>query len=329
MKTTKYFIALLLIFISGCGDLFVDEPAVNYNMQDFETVSQIIKDNYPFLQYKNINWDSVYTYYKSQVQNSTGDEILTIFYKMFREFKDAQIELFTEGGYPIITYLWERESDSRSFSPEVVNKYLNAQFKFAGNDRIEYEILPGNIGYVHFTTFEKGSWINDFDLIMKYFAGTKGIIIDVRNNIGGRTTMTDHIVSYFIDESVTGNAFNKDGDAWPWTVEPNSENHYANPVVVLINGASFSASEVFVDMMGSANNVIIVGTTTGGGGGSTKEFLLPSGKEIRIPTAYFKRLNGEMIEWKGVPPDTIITQTEMDVDNLIDKQLEYAISYLK
>lgn len=329
MKTIKYIAAFLLISFSGCGDLFVDEPEANYNLQDFESLSQIIKDNYPFLEYKNINFDSVYTFYKSQAQNSSGDEILKIFYNMLREFKDAQIELFTEGGYPVITYLWERERDSKTFSSEVVRKYFDKPLKLAGKDRIEYEILPGNIGYVHFTTFEKGNWVYEFDAIMKYFSGTKGIIIDVRNNIGGRTDMTDYIVSYFIDEPMTAYSFNNKHEAYTRTIAPNTDNHYSNPVVVLINGASYSATEVFADMMGNTGNVIIAGAATGGGGGSTKEFSLPGGKSIRIPTAYFKRFDGEMIEWNGVPPDTVILQSENDIYNQIDRQLEYAMGCLK
>lgn len=141
--------------------------------------------------------------------------------------------------------------------------------------------------------------------------------------------MTDHIISYFIDQPLTGYVFDKNGNASPWIIEPKSGSHYSNTAAVLINGASYSATEVFADMMKYAPNTRIIGTTTGGGGGSTKEFDLPGGRSIRVPTTYFKKLDGTMIEWNGVIPDSVVFQTQNDVNNSKDPQLETTIGLLK
>ena len=54
-----------------------------------------------------------------------------------------------------------------------------------------------------------------------------------------------------------------------------------------------------------------------------------SGKRLKIPTAYFKRMDGEMIEWNGIPPDILVPQTEADINQERDKQLERAIAVLQ
>jgi C-terminal processing protease CtpA/Prc len=84
-------------------------------------------------------------------------------------------------------------------------------------------------------------------------------------------------------------------------------------------------------------NITAVGDTTGGGGGAASgpsvktigNYTLPSGMIINIPTGYFLRYDGKQFEWLGVPPDIRVQQTKEDIQNGIDKQLEYAIEILK
>jgi len=35
------------------------------------------------------------------------------------------------------------------------------------------------------------------------------------------------------------------------------------------------------------------------------------------------------MEWLGVPPDIRVVQTKVDIENNIDKQLEFAVKFLK
>lgn len=113
------------------------------------------------------------------------------------------------------------------------------------------------------------------------------------------------------------------------TILPAGQYPYHKPVVILINGASFSAAELLPELMKQIHQVTTVGDTTGGGGGSNDVFYLPSNKRIKIPTSYFKRFNGDMVEWNGVPPDILVPQNEADIKQGRDKQLEYAITLLK
>ena len=107
---------------------------------------------------------------------------------------------------------------------------------------------------------------------------------------------------------------------------------YTNPLVVLINGSTFSAGELCTEVLKQLPNVTAVGDTTGGGSvGSGDEgiYFLPSGKSMEIGFIDLRRYDGLPWEWLGVAPDIRVEQTEADILVGRDKQLEYAIDILK
>ena len=331
MKTahqTFFLSVVLVLIIYGCSDLLVNEPETNQNIRDFEVAWSIADQFYPFFEFKRINWDSLHSVYKPEAEMASGDEIYFVLYDMFRELKDGHIEINTDGGFPVATYLPPREGDRKSFSPTVVRKYFRAPLKLAGDNNIDYEFVDDKTGYIHITTFKNGNWIRDFDRILDYFKSAAGLIIDVRNNDGGNTVTSDYVISKFISEPMVETFTFSDGSKQSWLIRPRGHFTFTQPVVILINGASFSAAEGFPELMRQLPNVTLVGDTTGGGGGGNNIFDLPSGKRLRIPIKYFTRLDGEMVEWNGVLPDVLVEQTATDVEQGRDKQLEYAIQLL-
>ena len=56
---------------------------------------------------------------------------------------------------------------------------------------------------------------------------------------------------------------------------------------------------------------------------------ISSGGSIRINYEAILRMDGQPIEWNGVPPDIRIVQTKTDIDMEEDKQLEFAVDFLK
>jgi len=328
MKKNILLVFINIFFLTSCNDLVVENNDANKNQDDFETAWNIAKQVYPFFSFKKINWDSLHIKYKPLAQHAKGDEIYTVLFDMFKELKDGHIEIHTNGGFPIPTYSWPRDIDRNSFSPIVVSTYIGKEYRLAGKNNISYEIF-NNIGYIYLSTFTEGNWINDFDFILNYMKNTEGLILDVRNNGGGSGSTTDFVISRFISQAIQERIIFSDGRYREWAVYPNSNLTYKNDVVILINGSSFSAAEMFPDLMRQLSNVTIVGDTTGGGGGSNDIYYLPSGKRIKMPNCYFTRLDSSMVEWNGIIPDVVVEQTETDKKNGTDKQLEMAIKILK
>ena len=65
------------------------------------------------------------------------------------------------------------------------------------------------------------------------------------------------------------------------------------------------------------------------GGGDDSFYDLPSGKSINVGFIDIRRYDGVPWEWLGIAPDVRIEQTEADIIAGRDKQLEYAIEFLK
>ena len=321
------YITATFLFL-GCGELLVNEPDSTENATDFQFAWEIANTYYPFFEFKGIDWDSLYMVYSPQVLEAKGDEIYFILYDLFKELKDGHIEIYTRGGFPTPTYLWERNRDRKAFSPEVVRSYFDKPLKVMGDDKIAYELIDSLIGYVHVSTFAEGNWIHDIDRVLNYFKKTKGLVIDIRNNSGGSSITYDSMLSRFIHEPIEETVFFKNGDQKSWWIYPGGVQYRGN-VVILINGASFSAAEIFTELMRQLPNVIVVGDTSGGGGGASEIFHLPSGKRLKLPVKYFKRLDGKMIEWNGIIPDIVVEQTETEIKLGQDKQLEHSIQLLR
>ena len=331
MTTWKNIVFNLLCFVlTGCADLMVHPSGTNSNYEDFSSIGQLVQSRYAFLQYKHINWDSLVAVYNPQVAEAHGDEIYPVFHRLLGELKDIHVELQTEGGYAVITYDWPRRQNGKAYSPLVVRNYFDKELRLAGNNYMEYEILPGNIGYVYISTFHEGNWINDFDGILDYLKNTKGIILDVRNNAGGSGSTCDFIISRFITTPINDVVYMPNGAiGYSVAIKPRGSFQYQNPVVILINGASVSAAELFPSRMKNIPTVTMVGDTTAGGGGSADVFTLPSKKRIQLAIMYFKRFDGAMVEGNGVVPDILVPQTEDDIKQGRDKQLERAIELLQ
>lgn len=319
-----------LVVVFGCSDLMVGPSDSNRNVADFESVGQIVKTRYPFLQFKNINWDSLLVVYRPRAVEAEGDEIYSVLHSLLRELKDGHIELRTEGGFPTITYEWPRLQGGKAYSPLVVRKYFEKELRVAGKGNFEFEVLPDNIGYVYLASFADGNWVNDLDNILEYFSNTKALIFDVRNNGGGNGAIADFITSRFATSPINYSSYLPNGSPkFTSTITPGGGFPYRKPVVVLINGASFSAAELLAELLKQIPSVTTLGDTTGGGGGSNDVFHLPSRKRIKIPTSYLRRFNGQMIEWNGIPPDILVQQTEADIREGRDRQLENAILLLR
>lgn len=317
--------------LAGCADLAVNNPVQHNESADFEQAWSTVNSVYPYFQFKHINWDSIHTVYAPLAAGAQGDRMFQVLFDMLAELKDGHVNLRTESGQEVRPYTPPRtERDRSTFDPLLVRKYFSGPLKLAGGDRMEYGILPSGIGYVRITTFTNGSWIYDFDNVLASLRDTKALIIDVRDNGGGSTTVSDVVVSRFLSSPLPYYTVYRENTLQQIPpLQPRGAFAYSQQVVVLINGVSFSTTECFAEMMKQIPTVTVVGDTTGGGGGAPQYYPLPSGREIRVSTKNICRYDGQPIEWNGVPPDIVLLQTRDDVKHGHDLQLERAESLLQ
>ncbi len=140
----------------------------------------------------------------------------------------------------------------------------------------------------------------------------KGIIIDLRSNGGGSLQEVVKMAGLFVPK---GPIVQIKGQR---RIDPLSSNDtgalYKGPLVVLVNGASASASEIFAAAMQDYKRGVIMGTKTYGKGTVQQVFTLddkisPSFNNLRplgsvkITISKFYRINGETTQKDGVTPD--------------------------
>jgi hypothetical protein len=332
MNKIFFTILLVSVFMFGCERLIMPpddhKDYFEQNIRDFEETWSLINSTYPFFDFMALDWDSIYTRYYPLAEQAKGDEIYTVLMDLLSELKDGHTLFHVEGGsVSMFPYMPPRmEKDVGTYSPYVIRNYFDKELKVCGADKIEYEILNENIGYVYLSNFESDA-IGDFDRVMEYFRYTKGLIIDVRQNSGGYSEQVYFITSRFIDSNIVEVWYDKNGDPTEQIIYPRGST-YQKPIVILINGQSISGGEDFPALMQALPNVTLIGDTTAGLGGLTIDFTLSSGKRMTT-TQKYNLFRGKLIQWNGVPPDILVTQTKEDIKKEIDRQLEYAIELLR
>ena len=298
-----------------------------------------INDLYPCLEFKEIDWDSIYNIYIPRVENSTGDEIYLIINDLLKELKDQHVNFRSRGKGLIMPYIsprWLRDYDA--YDPVTIRNYFEDELLLACNNAVEYGMLDNNIGYIYISHFNNLNQFSDFFQVMDYVRNTDALIIDERRNSGGLSENLQEVVGWFLDTTLRFDSFMKD-DIWydgeDYTFHPHNVQHkYTNPIVVLINGACISSGELFPELMKQLPNVTLIGDTTAGALCNDFEnlkgdFTLPGGIMIHIGTRYIMRFDGTVGEWNGIDPDIYLPQSEKELQNGNDLQLEFAIEYLE
>lgn len=335
MNCIKYLLAFFLTCsLCCCEDIIVKSENDENNLADFEKAWQGINAVYPYFEIKNIDWDQIYQKYRPTAEAAKGDEIYTVLVDLLAELKDQHPYIEFLGGRQVNVYLSPRYiRDKELYNPVVVKKYFDKEFFIAGGGFIEYQVLPDNIGYINISSFTPPQLTNDFQTILNYFANTKGVIIDVRHNMGGSADNSNRFLAYLISSDFpVPEAYSNHQLIPQEPIKPNGYK-FSKPIVVLINGVSYSEAERFTVMMTQLENVTSVGDTTGGGSagsnGVRDEILLPSGRIVHVGTIDFRRYDGKPWEWIGIEPDIRITNSKENLRKSIDNQLEYAIGLLK
>ena len=172
------------------------------------------------------------------------------------------------------------------------------------------EQLDGNIGYVRFDSFEEAALCESTaSAAMTFLAGTRALIIDLRENAGGKPEMVALVASYLFDRRThLGDLWDRFADSTHhyWTADSVAGRRFggAKPVYVLTSSQTFSAAEAFAYHLQALKRVTVVGDTTGGGAHAASEGRL--GDHFAISVSWGNSINpitGTNWEGVGVVPD--------------------------
>lgn len=186
------------------------------------------------------------------------------------------------------------------------------------------------IGYIDISLFSSNSYKqfkNKLDKLEK--DNIDGLIIDVRDNSGGYLTSVTDICNLFLEkgkiiyqlEDSKGKVLKKDT-----TKEKRSYD-----IVVLINGASASASEILASAIKESYGGEVVGTNSFGKGTVQQTKKLLDGSMIKYTTQKWLTPDGNFINEIGVTPTKEVELDSKYFENPIhenDNQLQEAIKLI-
>mgnify|MGYP003295363971 CR=1 FL=1 len=136
----------------------------------------------------------------------------------------------------------------------------------------------------------------------------EAIIVDLRSNPGGLLTNAIYIANMLLKDSVIVSTVDRDG--YKETQRSLSTVLTNQPVVVLINGGSASASEVLAGSLKDNINATLIGIRTYGKGTVQKTKTLSSGAMIKYTVQEWLTPNGNKVNGVGINPDYVITLDE-------------------
>ncbi len=331
-----YIIIFAAISFYSCEKIAFEKKTETDPITTFNYLWNEVNTKYAFLEYKNIDWDSIYVIYRPMVGSDISDDSLfNIMGQMLNELRDGHVNLFSQ--FDISRY------DITLLGPENINSrivkenYLKTDYQTTGSF-IHNFIRDKKIGYIIYPSFSN-SLITDFELdyLIDKYAETEGLIIDIRQNGGGYVSNVFKLLSIFTFTDVK--AYETQVKTAPGQdcfsvleevfIKSEDRKKYAGKVAVLTDRGSYSASSFFSVCTYAYDNVFLVGDTTGGGLGLPNGGQLPNGWTYRFSITRTIAVDGGNYE-NGVPPDyTVILDDNADqtgIDNVIefaaDKLLE-------
>lgn len=198
---------------------------------------------------------------------------------------------------------------------------------------VSSEMLKNKIGFIRITQFTKNTYdefVDQFNELVDQ--GLSSLILDLRNNPGGRLDIAVNIADSFIDEGNIVYTMDKRGRKQEYKA---TKGAVEVPMVILTNAGSASASEVVTGALRDHGKAVTLGEKTFGKGVVQSPMQYKDGSILKVTISRYYTPNGECIDKIGLAPDVekpMSLEKYRSLSSLSkeeDEQLQAAIEYLE
>ena len=344
-----------------------DQPLADTPLTNYDVFWETFAEQYAFFGLHKVNWRTVDKKFRPQVTpETTPEELLAIFKGMVEPLHDKHVYIYAPSlhngfrGKRTTANTLQNEDIPRTF--EIIRtKYVLGDLRYFCNGQLQFGMLrlqrepdperneqAGSVAYLRIYSFAHYSKDEDFqkqlaaldtalDEIFKDTSRWRGLVIDIRINIGG-----DDQLGLAIASRLT----NHDYLAWqgevhddihdpdhhtapqPIMVHFGQRRGFRGPVVLLTSPYTMSGGETFtLALLGRVPHVIRIGTNTQGVFSDELSRTLPNGWRFALSNEIYLTKDGKTFEGTGVPPDIEVpTFPKGDLaggrDSALDRALE-------
>ncbi len=316
---------------SGLLDGIGDKYAKYYSKEEFDQLMEEMSGSYGGIGVSIImNDDGFIEVYKVFDKSPAAEAGIQV--------KDLIIEADGERDFEDLDALVKKVRGEQGTTVDLVIKRgdkeipMTVERRVIDMETVVYRMLDNKIGYIQLTEFDTIS-VDQFNNALDSLEadGMKSLILDLRDNPGGDYSTVVAMADRVLPEGKITTVVDKQGNN---KTETSDEEHKITiPMVVLINGNSASASELFTGAIKDYGIATIVGETSYGKGIVQSIYRLADGSGIKFTTEEYLTPNGNHINGIGVEPDVTVTIPEKAYEDGVvteeeDTQLKKAIDIL-
>ncbi len=194
---------------------------------------------------------------------------------------------------------------------------------------IEHTMLDNHVGYICLYEFA-GDCDEKLPLALKDLEkqGATSLILDLRDNGGGWVEAAKKIADIFVDKEMIYYSEDRQKNR---DIAYTTEGKDDIPLVILVNEASASSSEILSGALQELNRATLVGTKTYGKGIIQSVIPLSSKEDgMQFTSAQYYMPSGKEVHKKGIMPNIYVTMPEelvgtyFELGDMTDVQLKTA-----
>ena len=192
---------------------------------------------------------------------------------------------------------------------------------------VKARMLEPGYGLVRITQFQEHTGENLATAIQDLYKQSggelKGLVLDLRMNPGGLLNSAVAVSAAFLPKNALVVYTDGRTEDAKMRLTASKENYVRGafkddylsklppsvktvPLVVLVNGASASASEIVAGALQDQHRATLIGTTTFGKGSVQTILPLPNNQAVKLTTARYYTPSGRSIQAKGIVPDIVV-----------------------
>ena len=176
---------------------------------------------------------------------------------------------------------------------------------------VKSHLEPSRVGYIRITTFAEktqSEFVDALDHLKREAGGRlEGIVLDLRNDPGGLLDTAVRVAGDFLDGGTIVSTHGRTpGEDEIYTAQAEGDRVRGVPVIVLVNGASASASEIVAGALQDRHRATVLGTRSFGKGSVQTIIPLDGHGALRLTTARYYTPAGRSIQGEGITPDVVV-----------------------